>query len=151
MSAIHTTARQAAAPKLVLDAVGAALSHPGRRAILELLACHGPLSPGEIAQAFPAARRTTVSRQLTVLRHAGLLSVARRTRQVIHAGDSPEARALKLLDQAGPGSALLYTLRREPLALLGLWLQARIWPEGSAPDTPEPPAAGYSQEETPRP
>jgi DNA-binding transcriptional ArsR family regulator len=127
----------------LLDAVASAIAHPGRRLILELLAEHGELSPGELAAAFPGIDRRSVSKQLQLLRRAGLVSARRRQRYVIDRRDPPEVQALKALSSPqGRGIALLYTLERPGLALLRMWLTATFWR-----DAPEGPMAAASAAE----
>ncbi len=64
-----------------MNAVYRALADPTRRDILALLR-KGPLTSGEIADAFPM-RWPSISRHLAILRDAGLI-LAQRNGQFIH-------------------------------------------------------------------
>jgi ArsR family transcriptional regulator, arsenate/arsenite/antimonite-responsive transcriptional repressor len=64
------------------DAVWKALADPTRREILHLLRS-GPKTSGEIAEAFPSAW-ATISRHLSVLRQAGLVSAERNGSSVVY-------------------------------------------------------------------
>jgi DNA-binding transcriptional ArsR family regulator len=58
------------------DAVWKALADPTRRRLIELLE-RSPRTTGELAQAFPKLSRIAVTKHLSVLRAAGLLTVDR--------------------------------------------------------------------------
>lgn len=64
------------------EGVFRALADPTRRRILELLKA-GPLSAGEIAEHFPSSQ-PTISRHLSVLKQAGLVSDERRGQHLIY-------------------------------------------------------------------
>lgn len=59
-----------------------ALADPTRRQIIELLRA-GPLSAGEIAKHFPSSQ-PTISRHLSVLKNADLISVERQGQYLIY-------------------------------------------------------------------
>ena len=63
-----------------MDAVAAAIAHPTRRSILELLG-RGPLSAGQIAAEFSESR-PAISRHLRVLREAALVSTTNDGREI---------------------------------------------------------------------
>lgn len=60
------------------------LADPTRRQILDLLAEHGPLSVGELADEFPDLVPSGISKHLMSLRAAGLVSAARQGRLQIY-------------------------------------------------------------------
>jgi DNA-binding transcriptional ArsR family regulator len=62
-----------------------ALADPTRRQILEELK-HGPLSAGEIASRFPVSA-PTISRHLSLLEAAGLVSYHREANRLIYEAD----------------------------------------------------------------
>jgi DNA-binding transcriptional ArsR family regulator len=63
-----------------------ALADPTRRQILEELK-HGPLPAGEIASRFPVSA-PTISRHLSLLEAAGLVSYRREANRLIYKADS---------------------------------------------------------------
>lgn len=66
-----------------MDAVAAAIAHPTRRSILELLG-RGALSAGQIADHFSDSR-PAISRHLRVLREAALVSATNDGREIHYA------------------------------------------------------------------
>ncbi|MEP7019057.1 MAG: metalloregulator ArsR/SmtB family transcription factor [Pseudonocardiales bacterium] len=77
-----------------------ALADPTRRRVVELLSA-GELTAGEIAAEFEQSR-PAVSRQLRLLREAGVVDVR------------------------AEGTRRVYVLRRDPLADAELWLRQRL-------------------------
>ena len=71
-------APQAAGPNP--DAVFAALADPTRRRLLERLSGSGPISVSQLAAEFPVTRQA-VSKHLTALAGAGLVTTERRGRE----------------------------------------------------------------------
>lgn len=65
------------------DQIFAALSNPTRRRILELLK-DGDRRAGELVAAFPALPQPAISRQLRILREAGLVGVSPHAQQRIY-------------------------------------------------------------------
>ncbi|MDA4123353.1 MAG: metalloregulator ArsR/SmtB family transcription factor [Thaumarchaeota archaeon] len=65
------------------NAVFAAVSNPDRRKILDILR-RGERAAGELVAAFPDAPQPAVSRQLRILRDAGLVVVSPRAQQRIY-------------------------------------------------------------------
>lgn len=68
---------------VALDAIAAAIAHPTRRSILELLA-GGSLSAGQIAEHFTDSR-PAISRHLRVLREAELVTATNDGREIFYA------------------------------------------------------------------
>jgi DNA-binding transcriptional ArsR family regulator len=62
------------------DAIFAALADPNRRAILQAVADHGPVTATALAAEFPMSRQG-VAKHLDVLRTAGLVRATRRGRE----------------------------------------------------------------------
>lgn len=65
-----------------MDAVAAAIAHPTRRSILELLG-RGALSAGQIAEQFSDSR-PAISRHLRVLREAALVTATNDGREIYY-------------------------------------------------------------------
>src|SRR5690606_6016589 len=86
---------------LLLDYACRALAHPGRRAVVELLARHGPLSLSRLRASFPHVPRSSLKEQLTQLQDYGLITALPRQRRLPPAKDAPpELRALSELAQS---------------------------------------------------
>jgi DNA-binding transcriptional ArsR family regulator len=62
------------------DAIFAALADPNRRAILQAVADHGPVTATALANEFPISRQG-VAKHLDVLRSAGLVRASRQGRE----------------------------------------------------------------------
>jgi DNA-binding transcriptional ArsR family regulator len=107
-----------------LDAVCLALAHPGRRAIVRLLAQSGPCSAGRIAAHFPGVTRSAVSQHLRHLERAGLLRCLPLVRRSpLPPGALPEVRALQALAQcAVDGRVRRYAVEPQLLGDLAGWL-----------------------------
>jgi DNA-binding transcriptional ArsR family regulator len=69
--------------KFQSNAVFAAVANPDRRRILDLLKTRDRPA-GELVAAFPALPQPAVSRQLRILREAGLVKVSRQAQQRIY-------------------------------------------------------------------
>lgn len=72
------------------------LADPTRRRILDLLAEHGSLTVGQLAERFPDLVASGISKHLMVLRAAGLVVAAKRGRER-HYRIEPDVLAAALL------------------------------------------------------
>ncbi|HKE63410.1 MAG TPA: metalloregulator ArsR/SmtB family transcription factor [Micromonosporaceae bacterium] len=82
-----------------LDDVFGALADPTRRAIVDMLAAHGPRTAGELAAPHPISL-PAVSRHLTVLERVGLTTRQRHGRhQVISLNPRPLRDAARWLER----------------------------------------------------
>jgi DNA-binding transcriptional ArsR family regulator len=102
-----------------LDLIFGALAHPTRRAILWRLRS-GPASVGELAAPFRVSQQA-ISKQIAVLRRAGLVTQRRRGRESVCVLHSPP------LEQAEEWIALYRPLWEERFDKLADYLG---WPRG---------------------
>ena len=88
-----------------MDSVFEALSHPTRRAILEMLK-RGSLSAGELADAFPVSK-PTMSNHFAKLRAAGLVQSEQKGASVIYSLNlsTLEEVVLGFMGRVGVGGA----------------------------------------------
>jgi DNA-binding transcriptional ArsR family regulator len=118
------------------DAAYAALAHPGRRAILHLLASQGDMTPTQLFKCFPGMLPQTVRFHLDTLRKAGLVLTRAK------AGKGPRCRSgvarcvavvnsLAGADQPD-GREILCRLNRKPFMVLQLDL-SRLSQADTAP------------------
>lgn len=68
----------------VTDDLFRALADPTRRRVLDLLAEHGTLTVGQLAENFPDLVASGISKHLMVLRAAGLVAARRQGRQRLY-------------------------------------------------------------------
>jgi len=85
---VDTTPQKA---KVQSNSVFAAVSNPNRRRILDLLKA-GERPAGELVAAFPKLPQPAVSRQLRILREAGLVTVSQRAQQRIYSLEPTKLR-----------------------------------------------------------
>lgn len=135
------TLSPAALAALLLDSSCRALAHPGRRAIIRLLADCGPLSMRRLRASFPGVTRSALSQQLALLQQAGLLSALPRQRRTAPDSKLPlEQQALQALAQSAvDGREQHYALNLHVLAVTAAWLNSCLTEAGYAG-----PAAGVS-------
>lgn len=91
-----------------------ALADPTRRQVLDLLA-EGPLTTGQLAEAFPNLTRFAVMKHLGLLHEANLLSIRREGRQRFNYLNPVPLRALYerwLIRFTEPAAANLLALKR---------------------------------------
>jgi DNA-binding transcriptional ArsR family regulator len=103
-----------------LDVAHTALSHPGRRGILEALAEAGSLRAEQIAAYFPHAQARAVRFHLAALRKAGLVTARRNAKT--QSARNEAARVDRLLTTLTSGRAdgreVYYELCRPALAVV---------------------------------
>ena len=109
---------------LLFDAACRALAHPGRRAVIRLLAEYGPLSMRQLRASFAGVPRSTLREQLAQLQQCGLVMALPRQRRLPPSRTAlPELRALSELAQMGvDGREQHWALCPAGLALLHCWL-----------------------------
>jgi predicted ArsR family transcriptional regulator len=104
-------------PTAFLDAAFATLAHPGRRAILHLLAESGPLRANQIAGEFPRVTPGAVRQHLCRLRRAGLVQ-SRQASSIGDHGHDGGMVALALQGRMPDGRDVWYSLSERALELL---------------------------------
>jgi len=99
---------------MTTDQTYRAIADPTRREILDLLARHGTLAAGQIAQRIPGLSRPAVSRHLRVLRQARLVASQRQGQ-----GRSDDSTTG---DGDSDGREQHYTLSLQPLEQVQEWV-----------------------------